>query len=58
MPFETIPGTNQSYALIAFQKNGLERGDDRTRAGSLFSAGLVESLKVDPPTDVFFYRGP
>jgi hypothetical protein len=55
MPFETIPGTNHGYALIAFQKNGLERDNDRTPAGDLFSARLLESLKVDPPTDVFFF---
>src|SRR5687767_12439621 len=53
MPFLTIPGTDERYALISFDKNGAERTDDPD--GGLFSARILTQVRQDPPSHVFFF---
>jgi hypothetical protein len=53
MPFRTIPGLGQQYALISFDKNGKERTDDP--AGGVFSRTLIEKVKQEKPTHVFLF---
>jgi hypothetical protein len=56
MPFRTIPDTDQKYALISFDKSGVERPDDPDGLDGLMSKRLIKSLKEEgePYTDVFF----
>ena len=55
MPIETIPGTNERYFLLAFDKSGVERKDDRDGTNGLMSASLLTSLPREHPTDIFFF---
>ncbi len=61
MPFRTVPGTTVEYALIAFDKEGVERiGDPDAKPVSAggsgkFSARVVEQLASRPYTNVFFF---
>lgn len=51
MGFHTIPNTNVSYGLIAFDANGQERPE----AGRNFSRTLIDGIAAQPVTDVFFF---
>jgi len=51
MGLETIPGTQITYGLIAFDDEGRERLDD----SSLMSARLLQKAATEPITDVFFF---
>lgn len=53
MPFHSIPGTNQRYALISFDDDGRERQDDPE--GGTFSRTLLDRARQDPPTHVFLF---
>src|SRR3712207_4587470 len=53
MPLRTIPGTDLSYALVAFDKDGVERDDDPDGPGGKLSARVLELLTDEPVTDVF-----
>jgi hypothetical protein len=51
VPFQSIGQTGQNYGLISFDQNGIERIDD---GGERFSGRLVDMLRQEPFTDVFF----
>lgn len=53
MSTHTIPGTSTEYHLIAFDADGLERTDDV--AGGVFSRMVLEKVKADAPTNIFFF---
>lgn len=55
MPFQTIPDTNVTYALIAFDAMGRERADDPQGLNGLMSARLLQDIQKAPPSDVFFF---
>lgn len=55
MPIEKIPGTSEHYYLLAFDKDGAERKDDRDGTNGLLSAKLLASLRTEKPTDVFMF---
>ena len=52
MPIETVPGTELSYHLIAFDEQGRERTDD---PDGLMSRRAVEALAGETFTDVFIF---
>jgi hypothetical protein len=51
VPFQKIGQTGQEYALISFDKSGVERADD---GGGRMSDRLVDLIRREPVTDVFF----
>src|SRR5260221_11479284 len=51
MPIETVPGTDLSYHLLAFDPAGEERPD---LDGGLASRAALGRLRGEPITDVFF----
>ena len=54
MTIETIPNTDTSYYLLAFDKHGVERADDPDAlAGKLLSDRVKQELRDQPITDVF-----
>jgi hypothetical protein len=56
MPFRTIPGTDSTYALIAFDNDGQERTDDTLDGhDSLMSARILNDIKASPPTNIFIF---
>ncbi|MBL0157126.1 MAG: hypothetical protein IPP47_08500 [Bryobacterales bacterium] len=55
MPFQTIPNTNVTYALIAFDDQGRERKDDPQGVNGLMSARILHDAQTAPPSDVFFF---
>lgn len=55
MAFETIPGSDARYALIAFDKDGTERRNDPDAQGGLFSEKLLAQARQDPPSHIFFF---
>ena len=56
MPFRKIPGTDTTYALIAFDKDGRERtDDDPDGVNGLMTARLLEDVKSHPPTNIFLF---
>jgi hypothetical protein len=55
MPFRQIPGTNVTYALIAFDKDGHERTDDPDGRNGVFTTRLLSDLDSNPPTNIFLF---
>ncbi len=55
MPFERIPGTDERYALISFDKDGKERTGDPDGANKAFSARILADVAQQPPSHVFFF---
>ena len=55
MPLKTIPNTNTTYALIAFDENGRERTDDPQGLNGLMSDRVLLDAGSTPPTHVFFF---
>jgi hypothetical protein len=55
MPFETIPGTTEQYALLCFDKDGKERSDDPDGIGGSLSKALVARAASDQPSHVFLF---
>jgi hypothetical protein len=53
MSTHTIPGTSTEYHLIAFDADGRERTDDV--AGGVFSGTVLEKVKAESPTNIFFF---
>jgi hypothetical protein len=53
MPFRTIDGVKQRYALISFDDKGAERQDDP--AGGVFSREIVKAVQAEQPTHIFLY---
>ena len=52
MPIESVPNSDLSYYLVAFDANGQERRDD---PDGLMSERLCSDLARDPVTDVFLF---
>ena len=55
MPLRTIPNTDVTYALIAFDADGDERSDDPQGAGGKMSARILQDAAANPPSNVFFF---
>lgn len=55
MPLQDIPGTAERYALVCFDKNGVERSDDPDGSGGKLSARVIEDLKTGKFTNVFIF---
>jgi hypothetical protein len=53
MSTHKIPGTSTEYRLIAFDADGRERTDDV--AGGVFSRTVLEKVKAESPTNIFFF---
>lgn len=55
MPFRTIPGTSDQYALLSYDKKGRERTDDTDGERGLLSAVILARAAVNPPSHVFLF---
>ncbi len=55
MPFRQTPDTHTPYALIAFDKSGVERTDDPNGLQGRLSTRLLNDLSTSAPTDVFLF---
>lgn len=55
MPYKTIPNTNVTYALIAFDDQGRERTDDPQGLNGLMSARVLSDIQAAPSSNVFFF---
>ena len=55
MPFETIPGTNDQYALLSFDLEGRERTDDPQGVGGLLSKEILKRVTAEQPSHVLFF---
>ncbi len=55
MPFETIPGSSDEYALLSFDKDGLERTTDPDGLNGLLSQEILARAARGHPTHVFFF---
>src|SRR6187549_1345757 len=53
MPFQTISGIQQRYALISFDDKGGERRDDPS--GGVFSREIVKAVQAEQPSHIFLY---
>lgn len=52
MPYRTVPGRSEGYALLAFDSNGVER-DDPVGEGRLFSENVIRRVAEERATDIF-----
>jgi hypothetical protein len=52
MSIETVPGTDLSYSLIAFDAAGRERTDDPDGA---MTQAVIHAVRTEPFTDVFLF---
>ncbi len=55
MPFQDIAGTGERYALVCFDKKGVERPDDPDASGGKLSDRVIEDLKTGAYTSVFLF---
>jgi hypothetical protein len=53
MPYQKIPNTDLTYALITFDSDGHERTDDTE--GGIFSKTLLARVRETQPTHVFLF---
>src|SRR5688572_15553198 len=53
MPFQSIPGTDQRFALISFDDKGRERTDDPD--GGVFSRTVHTHVAQTQPSHIFFF---
>ena len=53
MPFLKLPDTDQRYALMSFDDDGLERKDDPE--GGVFSKAILAHVTNTPPSHVFVF---
>ncbi|AWN52159.1 alpha/beta hydrolase [Methylobacterium sp. 17Sr1-1] len=52
MPYRTLPGRPEGYALLAFDREGVER-DDPVGEGGPFSAHIIRRAVQERATDIF-----
>ena len=52
MPYKTIPNTDVSYALIAFDADGNERSDDPQGVGGKMSARILQDAAAAAPRHI------
>src|SRR5688572_19915455 len=55
MPFETIPGTSDQYALLSFDLDGRERTDDPQGVGGLLSKAIIQRVANEQPSHVLLF---
>jgi len=55
MSFVTIPGSNEQYALLSFDKDGKERTDDKGGVDGVMSKEILARVARQPPSHVFFF---
>ncbi len=55
MPYQLVPDTQVRYALIAFDKDGVERADDPDGINGRLSDRILAKAAAEPPTNVFFF---
>lgn len=55
MPNRTIPNSDVTYSLLAFDARGRERRDDPDGIGGLMSERIIRDARADPPSHVFFF---
>ncbi|MBS1873976.1 MAG: hypothetical protein JSU00_12245 [Acidobacteria bacterium] len=55
MPYQLVPDTQVRYALIAFDKDGVERADDPDGINGRLSDRILAEAAAEPPTNVFFF---
>ena len=55
MPFKTIPGTDVTYALLAFDANGRERTDDPESVNGQMSTRVLQDAAANRPSHIFFF---
>ena len=55
MPVLKIPGSEATYTLLAFDKDGAERRDDTGGAGGPLSNRILAEAKQNAPTHVFLF---
>jgi hypothetical protein len=55
MPFETIPGSSEEYALLSFDEDGNERTDDPEGVGGLLSKEITARVSRDQPSHIFLF---
>jgi hypothetical protein len=55
MPFETIPGTGDQYALLSYDLDGKERTGDPHGAGGLLSKEILARVAREQPSHVLFF---
>jgi hypothetical protein len=53
MPYRSIPGSPNRYALIAFDQDGHENTKDQDGLNGCFSRRLISDFAQDTVTDVF-----
>jgi hypothetical protein len=55
MPFKTIPGTDVTYALLAFDADGRERTDDPEGVNGQMSTRILQDAAANRPSHIFFF---
>ncbi|OHE79753.1 MAG: hypothetical protein A2107_14680 [Verrucomicrobia bacterium GWF2_62_7] len=55
MPIRTIPNSDVTYSLIAFDARGRERKDDPAGIGGVMSARIIQDALANPPSHIFFF---
>ena len=55
MPLESIPGTDEQYALLSFDKGGKERTDDPEGIGGLLSKEILARAAREQPSHIFIF---
>jgi len=55
MPFRTIEGTNEEYALLCYDKNGKERSDDEDGIGGLLSKEILARAAANQVSHIFLF---
>ena len=55
MPFETIPGTSDQFALLSFDLDGRERTDDPQGVGGRLSQEIVKRVANEQPSHILLF---
>jgi hypothetical protein len=53
MPYQRVPNSDLTYALIIFDESGHERSEDPE--GGIFSRALLERVRTEQPNHVFLF---
>jgi hypothetical protein len=55
MSIRTVPGSQTSYALLAFDRHGAERQDDPDGVNGILATRVLTDLSSRPVTDIFMW---
>jgi hypothetical protein len=55
MPFQTIPGTSEQYALLSYNKDGKERRNDPDGVDGALSKTVLSRIAAIEPSHIFFF---